>query len=206
MTPARYGAALAVLCVTAGASGTLAAPKAVCLQVTDAAGDGTSAGAVPHRDALDILSADIATGKRNLVAVLRLASVAPDPTLTTGASYRFTWRAGGVDQAMTLTQFSDGSRVADFDPNTAFGASNDNRAPQLVVDQATNTITWTVPRKANPALAKKGIKFSALSAAADPSFNIAAPGFTGTMSFLQGDAASSGKTYTDLTPSCVKGV
>jgi hypothetical protein len=206
MTPARYGAALAVLCVTAGASGALAAPKAACLQVTDVAGDGTSGGAVPHRDALDILSADVATGKRNLVAVLRLASVAADPTLTTGVSYRFAWRAGGVDQAMTLTQFSDGNRVSDFDPNTAFGANNDNRTPQLVVDQATNTITWSVTRKANPVLAKKGTKFSALSAAADPSFNIGAPGFTATMSFVPGDTASSGKTYTDLAPSCVKGV
>lgn len=208
---ARLAVPLAALCVVTGANAAVAAAKPACMLVVDAAGDGTSAGAVPHRDAVDVLSADLATGTRNLVAVVRLASVDPDPTLTTGITYTFSWVAAGVTQQMTLVQYSDGSRVADFDPNTVFGANGDNRAPLVRVDSASKSITWTISRKMNPVLAKKGTKFGTFTVNADPALNLATPSaspvsFSGTASFLQGDEAVSGKSYVDLTRSCVKGV
>jgi hypothetical protein len=208
---ARSAVTLATVCVLTAGGPALAAAKPACLQVVDAAGDGTPAGVLPNSNAIDILSADLATGSRNLVAVVRLASVDPDPALTPGITYSFGWVAGGVPQAMTLVQYSDGSRVADFDPNTTFGVGNDNRAPLVRVDSATKTITWTISRKLNPVLGKKGTKFGTFTVDADPALNLATPSaspvkFSGTTSFVQGDEAVSGKSYVDLTRSCVKGV
>jgi hypothetical protein len=186
-------------------------PKPVCMLLTDATGDGTTMGAVPSRGALDIVSADLATGSRNVVVVLRLASLASDPTLTTGVSYTVSWGAGGVGQTVLLLQYSDGTRVSSFDPDTAFGKNDGEGAVPFLVDAATSTVTWTIPRKANPVLAKRGVKFGSFEATATPSFNVSTASatpvsFTSSASVLSGDDAQSGKTYTDLAPSCVKGV
>lgn len=207
----RTGAALAVVLVAAGAPAAAAKAKPVCQLVTDATGDATLADGTPNRAALDIVSADVATGARNLVGVVRLASVATDPTLATGVTYRLSWTAGGVPQEFRLAVFSDGTRVVLFDPNAVGGQTGDEIDAKAVVDSATSSITWTLPRKANKVLAKKGTKFSGLSVSANAPFNLKTPSaspvtFTGQMSFLPGDTASSGKTYTDLAPSCVKGV
>lgn len=189
-----------------------AAPKAVCLLVVDAAGDGTTAGVVPNRDSLDILSADVATGGRNLVGVLRLASVASDPTIVTGVTYTLGWRSGAADQAFRYIQYADGTTLAEFDPNTEFNASGDEVSAKVRLDSATNSLIWTVGRKSNPALAKRGARFVGFTATAVPGANLGANPASVSFSAnidagnIEGDTASSGRSYTDLTPSCVKGV
>lgn len=210
---ARFAAPLAALCVLTGANHALAAAKPACLLVVDAAGDGTSfGGTLPNRDSLDIRSADIATGPRNLVGVIRLGSVNADPTLATGVNYTLAWRAGAVHQAFSLIQYADGSRSAVFDPNAGSTAGGTPSKATYIVQAATNTLTFSVPRKANPVLAKRGTKFSGLSVIAAPDANVGVNqnGFTftfdGDFGNIDGDTASSGKTYTDLTRSCVKGV
>lgn len=210
---ARLAVPLAALCVVTGANAAVAAAKPACLLVVDAAGDGTSfGGTVPNRDSLDIRSADIATGARNLVGVLRLGSVSPDPTLATGVNYTLSWRAGAVHQAFSLIQYADGSRVAVFTPNVDSTGGGSAVEATFAVQQATNTLTFSVPRKANPVLAKRGARFNGLSVTAAPDTNIGVHQngfsftFDGSIGNIDGDTASSGKTYTDLARSCVKGV
>lgn len=210
----RTGAALAIALVAAGApaAGAAARVKPACQLVVDAAGDATSFGAVPSRDAIDILSADVASGARNLVGVVRLASAASDPTMAPGATYRLGWTVGGIAQEFALVRYSDGGSVVTFDPNT--GALNDEISAKALVDSASSSITWTLSRKANPQLAKQGAKLGALYVVADAAANLAIPRPNPAVPSVTiganigggGDEASSGKTYTDRAPSCVKGV
>lgn len=189
----------------------VAGPRVACLQLVDRPGDGTTAGVVPSRDALDIRSADVATGRRNLVAVLRPASVEAGPSLWTGVTYTLRWRVAGVDQTVTYLWYTDGRHAAAFDPDTAPGATNDTRVPAVGVDPAAGTVTWVVPRRANPAPARRGATFAALTATAAPSTDAALPrrspaSFSVSVSVVGGDTGSSATTYTDLAPSCLSGV
>lgn len=209
----RTGAALAAVLAAAGlpAVASAAPAKAACQLLVDAAGDGTTSGVVPHRDALDILSADVASGPRNLVGALRLASTASDPTLTHGVTYSLSWTAGGTTQLLSYAVFQDGTTSARFDPRAVVGDNGPTHTVKVVVDPATSTITWTVPRKLNPVLAKRGAKFTQLAAASDPKVNLRTPAaspvqFNGESTLASADDASGGKAYTDFAPSCVKGV
>lgn len=211
MRTTRLAVPVAVLLAVSGLNAaSAAARKPTCLLVVDAAGDGTTADVVSNRDSLDVLSADVATGKRNLVAVVRLASAQADPTLTPGVTYRFTWRAGLVDQGVTTVVYTDGTRVAVFDPDLGNNSAADARDVAFDMNQATNSLVWTVSRKLNPALGKKGVKLSAFSVRADPAVNLSTRGYgvnwTSTLDSKWGDSATSTKTYLDLAPSCVKGV
>jgi hypothetical protein len=211
MTLARTGAALAaVLVATAAPAAVAAKPKpkkpvpTVCRLVTDAGDDASLTGADPSHAPLDIVSGDIATGARNQIVVLRLKSLATDPALLSGVTYKVTWTAGGLGQSMTLFQYADGAHSATFDANTETGAAGES-TPKVLVDPATSTITWTITRKTNPALAKPGAKFTGIEASTQSGANVSNGGFTFNGSFGGGDTAS-GKSYTDRTPSCVKGV
>lgn len=208
---ARTGIVLAAVFVACGVPQAFAAAKASCLQVVDPAGDATADGKLPNRDSLDILSADVATGSRNIVGVIRLASVELDPTLATGVTYTFAWRAGSVEQSFSLVQYTDGSRISTFDPNTGFNMGGDEQPAAFRVDEPTKALVFTVARKANPVLAKRGAKFSGMSVTSKPASNIGANQGGSSVSFssdngINGDSAESRKSYTDLTPSCVKGV
>lgn len=197
--------ATAALCLAAPAA--FAAPKAACLLLVDASGDAVLADGGPNRAALDVLSADVATGRRNLVGVLRMASTTGDPTVLAGTTYTLAWSASGVGQSLTLRTYADGTRTGLFDANTA--TAGEMEVPVLV-DNTSRTVTWTVGRRANPLLSKKGTRFGGLSVVTSPGLHARTSDPVGAdLSFAQnggGDSASSGKTYTDLAPSCVKGV
>jgi hypothetical protein len=202
--------ALAATAVALAGAPALAAPakpapaKPTCRLVIDDAGDAVIG--VENRDSIDILSADVASGAKNVVGVLRIASLGSDPALSAGASYSLSWRLGSVTQSFSSVRYSDGSVDTTFDPNTEFGASGDERPVAALLDTASGTITWTVPRKSNPALKGSGMKFTGLSAVTQASFNIRAETVTTSGSFLGGDEASTGKSYVDRSPTCVKGV
>ena len=192
--------AAAGLAVPANAA---AAAKAVCLQIVDASGDGMTLGAPHSLDSLDILSGDIATGKKNLVGALRLKSVTPDPTLRGGLTYTLSFSTGGVAHQFVYRVYGTGEREAELGiGGTGLGATV--HAVDVVVDQSTGTVTWVAPRKLVPALKKPGAKFSGLGAATHVSNNLKTPGGT-TKSSFGADSAQSGKSYTDMTPTCLKG-
>lgn len=181
-----------------------------CLQVVDPAGDAKTKDGANH-GAIDIRSADLATGKRNLVVVLRLASLASDPTMTTGAMYKFEWRAGGISSAVVLSTYQDGSYAASFDPNSDSSSLSDTIDATADIDTSSATITWTVPRENVPALKKPGTKFSGFSLIAEIATNLGTSApvnfhFTSSGNSIGYDTATSGKTYVDKSATCLKGV
>jgi hypothetical protein len=200
----RPALALAVLVATAlPVSAHAAAKRPACLQIVDAPGDGTVAQGAASSDAIDILSADIASGPRNLLAVLRLKSVVPDGPTMTGATYVWSWTAGKTAQSLSLVQYAGGERAATFDADG--GGAGSGVAVDAVVDQAAGTITWTLARKSDSALAK-GVRFTNLAVSASASFNLKAETVSSSATFLGGDDASTAKSYVDGQPTCLRGV
>jgi hypothetical protein len=204
---ARPVLALGLLAAAAGlaAPAASAAPRAkppVCLLITDPAGDATVAGG-QGPDAIDIVSADIATGSRSLMAVIRLRSTSTgsDATTAPGVTYTWSWSVGSVKQRLTLTRYAGGEEVSSFDDG-AGGVAAAHAAPYAVEP---GTITWTLPRKVDAAL-RKGVRLTDLAVSATASLNLKEQGFSGSVTFLGGDDAATAKPYTDLTPSCLRGV
>lgn len=183
------------------------APAAACKLLIDGAGDAALTPATPNISSLDILSADIASGPKNMVGVLRLASLASDPQTSGGSTYSLSWSANGTPQKLMLTVYVDGTTASTFTKDGAPGNGSTESAI-VALDKSTSTITWTVPRKSNPALKAatkaKPVKFTGLAASAQLATNIRSQGGTFSGSF-SGDSAKDGKSYTDGSRTCVKG-
>lgn len=195
---------LAVALAASGLTAAGAAPKKpVCMQVVDATGDGMAWGATKS-DSVDIVSADIATGKRNLVAAMRLTSVQREALQTTGVSYIWTWTVGGVKQSVAYHVYATGETAGRFDADASTNSLSEEINVPAVADLATNTITWTVARKHVEPLKKAGAKFSGFSVRTVSGINNQISG-EGRSQLATSDTAASGKTYTDLTPTCLKG-
>jgi hypothetical protein len=197
---------LAVTAAAALSAAALAVPASaapLCMQITDETGDGALLALAPaNRDTLDIVSADVATGKKNVVGALRLKSVASDPTLVGGVVYQVKWVADGTPYVFEYRVYATGEKE---------GTLNVGASPNLVVtpvdvviDASTSTVTWTAPRKTVPALKKTGTKFTSLRAttAIGQSWKVASGSSKGSTG---ADLAETGKSYTDLTPTCLKG-
>lgn len=197
----RLAAAAALVVAGALAVPAGAAPKTLCLQIVDDPGDASFAGT--SHDALDVVSADIATGKRNLAAVVRFKSLAADPVLTGGTTYTFGFSIGGVPHTFTYKTYATGETLATLTVGTGLDAVTD--LVDAVVDRGASTLTWSVSRRAVLALRKTGAKLSGLSVTSAFATNAAVPG--GSYSFSTPvDSASTGRPYTDMTPTCLKGV
>lgn len=191
--------AAAALSAAALAVPASAASRVTCLQIVDPSGDGTVLGVAPQgQDALDILSGDVATGKRNLVAAVRVKSLNAQ-TPVGGRQYAFGFTAGSA-YLLTYTVDIDGAtRAAVSQDNTATTISVD-----AAIDTASGTITWTVPRKSFAALKKPGAKITGLNAKASYAIAMSLPG-SRTDFATPSDTASTGKSYSDMTPTCLKG-
>jgi hypothetical protein len=177
--------------------------KPVCFQVTDASGDGnpnaiglTPVG--PSHDPLDIVSGDVATGAQAMVVAIRLKSLAKDSVLAGGSTYRFAWVAGSVKQDVALYVDYDGAQHAEFRPDVA-GAGTEKTVVSGVTDTSTNTITFTIPRRVNPAL-KPGTALTGLQINSAIAVNR-----EGSQTSTGADVASSAAKYTDGAPTCLKG-
>lgn len=197
---------LAVSAAVALSAAALAVPASaapVCMQIVDDPGDGAPASLAPaSRDSLDVLSADIATGKKNLVAAMRLKSVAPDSLLVGGAVYLVRFTADGTPYELSYRTFATGETEALL--SSGGSATAPGTPVQAVVDASTSTITWYVPRKAVAALKKSGIKLTALSARTAVGTNAYLNGKP-SRGYTSADLAETPKSYTDLTPTCLKG-
>lgn len=195
---------LAALATAALAAAVLASPAnaaGVCLQLVDDAGDGTN-GALPNQNALDILSGDIATGRKNLVAALRMKSVKADPALVGGMTYKLAFASSGTPYVLTYRQFGTGEREATL--TVGSGTDVTTTSVDFLVDEGTATITWIVARKNIPALKKPGAKFSQLAANSYAATNLIVASAQ-SRNASSADDASSGKTYVDGTTTCLKG-
>jgi hypothetical protein len=203
MNPRSTCAVAAVIGLLLSGAAASAAPKPapkVCMQIVDDSGDGTNVPGTPSHDVLDILSADIASGKKNLVVAVRLKSVASDPLLPGGTTHSFRFSAAGTQHDLFYRHFATGETEATM--STGGGTEYPVAG---VVDTPTSTITWTVPRKLVPGLKKAGTKISAMSASSSVGNNTRIGG-GGTRGGFVADTAATGRTYTDGTPTCLRGV
>ena len=182
--------AAAVLAAPAGAAG-------VCLQIIDATGDGMSQRQLPdNQPGLDIVSADVATGRKNLVAAVRLKGAASDAT--TRPAYYFDFTAGGVSYVLGYVVDAAGATRATI---ASGGVTTEVDA---VYDPSSYTVTWTVARKQVAALKKPGGKLTGLGARSSRAFALAVPG--GRYEFTTpNDEALTGRSYVDGTTTCLKG-
>jgi len=192
----------------------LAAPAAqakppVCKQVTDAQGDAHVGGDMNTTgqgsyQALDILSADVATGANNVVGALRLKTTKPDQTLVTGRTYYLRWTVKGITQGFTYNVFAVNNEH-EFLFNAGTEGNNFNRVVTGNVDDKTGTISWVVPRKF--AFLPKKALLSNLTAEARYAVNDEPPVLLGKQRVsVSADVGKTTGAYLDRTPTCLKGV
>lgn len=181
-------AALAVtLAVTTAPALAKARPPAkVCNLLTDIPGDGKSAtgGDVIQSPALDVISADVATGAKTLVAVIRVTTTntASDNMALLGMRWTLNTKINGTDANFAVYRTwgtTDGRTVSVTGAGTA--------KPVLTIQP--NAYVITVDRKAFTAL-KPGAKIAVQAAASFVGVNNA-------------DTATSSRVYVDRQPSCV---
>lgn len=179
---------LALSLAAAGAPAFAAKAKPpVCRLVVDAKGDGHPQPAPALKsNALDITGADVATGKKTVVAVLRVVDTdtANDPLARMGMEWSVNFSVKGTTysfQRRRTAGLAEGYRY------TFNGLSLDAKA----VRETKTEIRWTVARSAVPELKKAKLALENLAA-------------TSRWFTFNGDAATSTKKYADLTPSCLK--
>jgi hypothetical protein len=193
--------AVLVLAGTLAAPAATAAPRPPCGLVNDPAGDGTPASetvALPagSDDALDVIGGDVATGPHNVVVAIRVGSLTPGALTSRGVAYQFSWFVDGLPHYVQHFVAQDGTRWATF--HVSGGAD----VPVATkTDPATSTITVTVPRRADPSLARRRVTLTKLFL--DSRYGVVVDG--GTNETTGGDTATTLKTYVDGTPSCLKG-
>jgi hypothetical protein len=199
-------AVAAATLAVAPAAGAVARKPPICKQLTDADNDSKAFFVVGDSPSLEIVSADLATGRRNLVAVLRMKSVERDRMTTAGLTYSWRFTVGGKAQELVYYLYNNGQGEAFYDLDRTNGQSQDAIPVTGVIDPKTSSVVWTVPRKAVPALGKAGAKFTELSAMVKVGNNIWTSSGLMHGSSGSGDLVDTTRTYTDLTPTCLKGV
>jgi hypothetical protein len=197
--------ALGVCAALAAATGVAAAapsPKPVCNLLTDAKGDGyptTAAEAGPSDDALDILSADVATNAKQLTAVLRLSKAATSAdSAPTGFRFLVLFTTPGSDDPVYLSAASTPGlgETYSFGTDAADGLTDGGEATG-VFDAAKNEVRITASLSDLSSVAgklKPGTKLTGLNANSSRDFQAV---------ITYADRAEGGKTYVAGTPSCV---
>jgi len=168
-------------------------PKPVCFLITDESND--SGGSYKSSKALDVSSADVATGAKTLVAVLRVQTtdMNGDTWAPVGYSWFVGWTIQGVKYAVTARRSLDTSKAAwTYKFAYTIGVTEtdwpDSWAKPVI---GPTSYTWTMPRTAIPGLKKPGQVLTDLQSGSGALGGNA-------------DQASSKNTYKDRTPSCVK--
>ena len=168
-------------------------PKTYCNLLVDPAGDGDIAPGVNDKG-IDILGGDLATGKKTMVAVLRLAdtnySVSHDPWTLTGFHWSF--------QAVSSYGQNYGFSANEYMGTVTGSATVDNAAVTLksfTIDTVHNTFTWVLDRSVDKTLTRKGTIFRGFSG---QSMRLSS-----TADAAPNNAATMKATYPDQGLSCV---
>jgi len=153
------------------------APVKICNLMTDAKGDGTwNVAPTVSSPALDILSADIATGRNELVAVLRMQTVD-----TASDAWRqalgFEW-AFGANGSGTRYEFKLRRGIGP-NPSDNWSVTIGDTTPKFTYQILNNnTLVWRIQRRDAPALNRAklvwtdfGANTKALSSTADNASN-----------------------------------
>lgn len=193
---ARSAIVCAVALAVATTAPAAAAPKkpkpkpTMCYLVVDEKGDGytQAAGPVLKSDAMDIHSADVATGNTTLVAAIRLETTESDgdPVAAFGLKWTFTFTISGEKYEFYRV------RAPGIEGTYTHGMEPNPKNVKVVWEAKDGTVKWIVPRSAVPELLKPGKKVLGTLAA------------NGKMFVTNGDSASSLNTYPDKHPHCLK--
>jgi hypothetical protein len=199
----RLAALVAIAASVIAVPAVSAAPKVACLQVTDDTGDAhLGAPAVPSSpvnfDSLDVVSADIASGSKNVVVAIRLKSLAPEPATTGGSVYTFLWDSAGARHALSYRTFVDAPPSAVYLPDASTATTA--VAVTAEADPGTATLVMTMPRKLDPGMKTKGTKLSGFLVQTYAAVNRA-----GGQAASSADVAETARSYVDGTPTCLKG-
>ncbi|MBV9099394.1 MAG: hypothetical protein JO079_15195, partial [Frankiaceae bacterium] len=159
-------------------------------------------------------SADIATGKKTIVGVLRLASGDSASGLPTGGTYQIEWtqtQKGSDGKPATFwaaftfyvyaTGGASGSYGVSTDPN--FAPTEPSPAPAVTATMDSNgVITWVMKRK--DVSVATGAKFTELSASTSiaDNFQLAGGSLRGLTQTM--DTATGHASYADQQQGCVR--
>jgi hypothetical protein len=189
--------------VLAGGAALAAPAKPVCNLLSDAKGDAyptTAMPAGPSDDTLDIVTADVATNKKTITAVIRLTKVAEQSdTSPTGYHMVFNFTAPGATNPLYLQYFSGNDALEasfDYGYDDAVNGLTSLGNADGVVDLAKNEIRISAPLSgfADQASIKPGQKLGDLAVQATRDLLILLP---------YADIADGGAAYTVGAPSCV---
>ena len=216
MRLARPALALAVVSSLAAAgvaSAAVAKPKPVCNLLTDVAGDApTNIATDAQDDAFDITSADVATDKNSVTAVLRVKALkATSSNSPEGIVWSVSFDAEGVTFQMSAHAGPTGSMVYDTSYSSTLGGSIYGKGTTGALDTTANEVRITAPLRLleEQAVIKKGTKITNITAAT--AHEIAVPDSTGlsggdmllTYPHYSVDDAEGGKDYVGESASCV---
>lgn len=188
----------AIALVAAPAAGATAKKKppvkTYCNLLTDPPGDGTVVPGVTSKG-LDILSGDLATGKKTMVAVLRLADTDFSQSHDPWSTFEYAWSF-----ATTSSYGQSYSFTAKYNSGTlTWGAAVDN-APVTVTrftrDQKNNTFTWVINRSVDKTLTRKNTIFRDFRGQSDAFGSNSSDSAPNNQAMMK-------STYPDLGHSCV---
>lgn len=188
MRKTAYALGLVAALVATGPAGATGCP-----QITDPLAD-TQNGSGPYSTNTDIVSADVAGGATTVVAVVRVATLLPDPASATGAQWGVGWQVDGVTHFATVRRDAAGTYTTGKLRGGPPGAPY-----SFTVDALGGTITMTVPRTSFTALGSPGETFTDLFAIA----SVLIPTANGSTSITKDAATAPGVTYVDGSPGCV---
>ena len=189
--------------VIAGSAGAVTKPKPVCNLVKDAAGDATAGlTSVSNEASWDVLSGDVATSKKALTTVIRVAKLTKSTSSAPeGSQWRFDFHVGEVNlyTQATSTPFGD-AFIAGYTDSTSHSFADSGATG--VFDTAKNEVRVTVPLSAfsDKASIKPGGHLATLAASAGDYVNVAGGSPSGS---IQADDAEGSKDYIAGASSCV---
>lgn len=157
----------------------------LCNLLTDVSGDGEWS--IVDTKGLDVLSGDIATGPKEMVAVLRVGTteLTDDPYVALGYEFKLGADAMGARYVFRVTRSSrGGTRIT---PSASIAGTEVPVAAFKIVD---STYVWTIKRSDAPGMARPKLVWSNLGATTHVFGNGA-------------DGATSAKKYPDRAASCV---
>jgi hypothetical protein len=198
---------LAVCAATVGlASPSFAAAKAApaCNLVTDPAGDATgfvvTGTPLPNDPQLDILGGDIASDKKLLTGVIRLAAVGDDQTSPLGRTYYVNFTINGTKVFLDAVIDNAGAVTYNAGDFTGTNAGRKTLGPVSgVMDTAKKEIRITAPVNTWPDAAKPGVAIAGLDLLGQRYFGTPTTGGATPTA----DEATSAATYKAGSPSCV---
>jgi hypothetical protein len=192
--------------LVAGTAGAVTKPKPVCNLVKDDAGDASdsfiASGVYPtNLDAVDIVSADVATNAKKLTTVIRVKKLATsDPTAPGGLHWKFFFNVGDTQiwtQALAPPGSAPSFRYGTIDGTTGTSKSLGD-ALSGALDTAKNEIRVTISLSDLPDKPKPGSKLTTLAPNAGRYYS------AGVSLSDSTDSAEGSKSYTVGAPSCVK--